>query len=58
MLVFIFKTHDCIRVESNKVAYIPLTPKLISILYTLLAGTHDVCLYPVFVHEIHFFYYV
>lgn len=55
MPVFIFKAHDNGGVESNRVDYIPLTRKLISILnsYTL-SHVDTVYLYAVFGCKINF----
>ena len=43
MLVFIFKTHDYGGVGSNRLDYIPLTRKLISILYSYTLSHVDTC---------------
>lgn len=51
MRVFIFKTRDYVKGGNSRVDCVPLTPELISLLYsyTLLSDAYLVCLSAVFV---------
>lgn len=60
MRVFIFKTRDYVKGGNSRVDCVPLTPELISLLYsyTLLSDAYLVCLSAVFVYKIHFSDYI